>query len=141
MIKLDLNPDERIVRQFAWFAVLGMGLLAFAALKLTVGFRWDHPLFLSFVGVGVLQLVLFLAGLPQLSKLLFVALSVVFVPIGFLISHVLIAVVYYLVLTPIALVLRLTGRDMLGKKLDPSASTYWHERSGRRDPKSYFKLY
>ena len=84
---------------------------------------------------------LFLAGVTFLSRALFVVLSVAFVPIGFVLSHVLLAVIYYLVLTPIALVLRLTGRDVIGKKLDPDAKSYWHERSGERPAKSYFKLY
>ena len=141
MIKLDLNPPPHIIKQFAWFAVIGMGMLAFAVLKFTVGFAWDHPVFLASIGVGVLQLVLFLAGVSILSRALFVVLSVAFVPIGFVLSHVLLAVVYYLVLTPIALVFRVIGRDVIGKKLDKNAKTYWHERSGDRPAASYFKLY
>ena len=38
MIKLDLNPAPHIIKQFAWFAVIGMGMLAFAVLKFTVGY-------------------------------------------------------------------------------------------------------
>ncbi len=141
MIKLDLKPAPHIIKQFAWFAVIGMGLLAYAALKFSVGFAWDHPAFLTCIGIGVLQLLLFLAGVSILSRALFVALSVAFVPIGFVLSHVLLAVIYYLVLTPIALVFRLIGRDVIGKKLDKNAKTYWHERSGDRPAASYFKLY
>ena len=118
-----------------------MGLLAFAILKFTVGFSWDHPTFLICVGVGVLQLVLFLAGVTIVSRLLYIVLSVAFIPIGFVLSHVLLAIVYYLVLTPIALVFRLIGRDVIGKKLDKNAKTYWVERSGDRPAASYFKLY
>ena len=141
MIKLDLKPAPHIIKQFAWFAVIGMGLLAYAALKLSVGFVWDHPVFLVCIGIGALQLLLFQVGLPVLSRGLFVVLSVAFVPIGFVLSHVLLAGVYYLVLTPIALVFRVMGRDVIGKKLDKDAKTYWHERSGDRPAASYFKLY
>ena len=141
MIKLDLNPPPHIIKQFAWFAVIGMGLLAFAALKRSVGFVWDHPAFLACIGLGVLQLLLFQIGVTGVSRALFIVLSVAFVPIGFVLSHILLAGVYYLVLTPIALVFRLTGRDVIGKKLDPNATSYWHERSGLRKPASYFKLY
>lgn len=141
MIKLDLKPAPHIIKQFAWFAVIGMGLLAYAALKFSVGFVWDHPVFLMCIGIGVLQLLLFQVGVPILSRTLFVVLSVAFVPIGFVLSHVLLAVIYYLVVTPIALVFRLIGRDVIGKKLDRNAKTYWHERSGDRPAASYFKLY
>lgn len=141
MIKLDLNPAPHIIKQFAWFAVIGMGLLGFAALKFTVGFAWDHPVFLTAIGIGVVQLLLFLAGVSIMSRALFVVLSVAFVPIGFVLSHVMLAAIYYLVLTPIALVFRLIGRDVIGKKLDKNAKSYWHERSGDRPAASYFKLY
>jgi hypothetical protein len=141
MIKLDLKPAPHIIKQFAWFAVIGMGLLAYAALKFSVGFVWDHPVFLMCIGIGVLQLLLFQVGVPILSRTLFVVLSVAFIPIGFVLSHVLLAVIYYLVFTPIALVFRLIGRDVIGKKLDKNAKTYWHERSGDRPAASYFKLY
>jgi hypothetical protein len=141
MIKLDLNPAPHIIKQFAWFAVIGMGMLAFAVLKFTVGFTWDHPAFLAAVGVGVGQLLLFLVGVSIVSRALFVALSVAFVPVGFVLSHVLLAFVYYVVITPIALVFRVIGRDVIGKKLDKNAKTYWHERSGDRPASSYFKLY
>jgi len=141
MIKIDFDPSPRVVGQFAWVGTIGMGLLAYLVLRWTVGFSWDHPVFLAAVGVGVLQLVLYLCGTAALSRLLFLTLSIVFIPIGFVISHVLIAVVYYLVLTPIALVFRLMGRDVIGKKLDRDAKSYWHERSGDRPASSYFKLY
>lgn len=141
MIKLDLNPAPHIIKQFAWIAVIGMGLLGMVALKFTVGFEWGHPVFLGAVGIGVLQLLFFLAGVQFVSRALFIGLSVAFIPIGFVLSHVMLAFIYYVVLTPIALVFRLIGRDVIGKKLDPSAKTYWHERSGDQPAASYFKLY
>ena len=141
MIKLNLNPEPHIIRQFAWFAVVGMGLIGMLALKLSVGFEWDHPVFLGALALGGLQLLLFLIGVPFLSRALYIGLSVAFIPIGFVLSHVLLAGGYYLVLTPIALVFRLTGRDVIGKKLDANAKSYWHERSGNRPAASYFKLY
>ncbi|MFN3243077.1 MAG: SxtJ family membrane protein [Planctomycetota bacterium] len=141
MIKLDLKPEERIVRQFAFFAVLGLPLLAWFVLRLVTTFEWAHPVFLAAAAVGVSQLGLYLIGVRVLSRALFLGLSILFVPIGFVISHVLIALVYYLVLTPIALVFRLMGRDVIGKKLDPNTKSYWHERSGDRPASSYFKLY
>lgn len=141
MIKLDLKPEERVVRQFAWFAVIGLPLLAWFVLRLVTTFEWTHVAFLAAAAVGVSQLGLYLIGVRVLSRALFLGLSILFVPVGFVVSHVLLIVVYYLVLTPIALVMRMTGRDVLGKRLDPNAKTYWHERAGKRPAASYFKLY
>lgn len=141
MIKLDLKPEERVVKQFAWFAVLGLPLLAWFVLRLVTTFEWAHPAFIAVAAVGVSQLGLYLVGVRVVSRALFLGLSILFVPIGFIISHVMLAAVYYLVLTPIALVFRVMGRDVLGRKLDPDAKSYWHVREGDRPPASYFKLY
>jgi len=141
MIKLDLKPEERVVRQFAWFAVIGLPVLAGFVLRLMGAFEWSHAALLTAAAVGVSQLGLYLAGVRVISRALFLGLSILFVPVGFVISHVLMLVVYYLVLTPIALVMRMAGRDVIGKKLDPNAKTYWHERAGKRPAASYFKLY
>ena len=42
-------------------------------------------------------------------------------------TTILLVVTYYVVLTPIGLLLRLAGKDLLDKKLEPEAKTYWKE--------------
>lgn len=46
-------------------------------------------------------------------------------PIGWTVSHLLIALVYYLVLTPIGLLMRAAGYDPLQRRFDRTAATYW----------------
>lgn len=137
MIKLDLHPSPRILDQFRWAAVVGLPLLGLVF----TGFQWTHPVVLSLAGLAVLQLLLALTITDRLTWFLFVALSVVAVPIGFVVSHVLIALIYYLVFTPIGLFFRLLGRDPLHRRPDRDAPSYWHERGPMRPKSSYFKLY
>jgi hypothetical protein len=40
----------------------------------------------------------------------------------------LIWLLFYLVFTPLALILRMSGKDRLGLKRDPAARSYWIER-------------
>ena len=49
-------------------------------------------------------------------------------PIGFVIARVVMGV-FFGVVTPIALVFRVTGRDALERTLDRGAATYWRRRS------------
>ncbi len=44
-------------------------------------------------------------------------------------SIVILFLIYFLFLTPGAMLLRMCGRDQLKRDLDPKASTYWAERS------------
>jgi len=48
--------------------------------------------------------------------------------IGSIISKVIMAILFYGMFTPIALILRLLGKDLLGKKLDKNSSSYWVKR-------------
>lgn len=141
MMKLQLNPEPRVLRQFALLAIVGLPLLTAFVLRLSGHFSWTHPAMLAAAGAGVLQAALFFAGITAVTRAVFVVIMIVAAPLGFVISHVLIAVVYYLVVTPIALVFRLTGRDALGRRLDPKATSYWTERRTARPASSYFKLY
>jgi len=145
MIKLNLKPEPRILQQFAFFAVLGLPLIAFAVLKICGVWSWTqswtHPAMLASAGVGIAQLALFLAGIKSPTRWLFIVLMVVALPIGFVVSQVLMAGIFYLLFTPIGLFFRLTGRDAMGRKADPAKTSYWHDRGPPRSPASYFKLY
>ena len=145
MMKLNLKPEPRILKQFAFFAVIGLPLIAFAVLKLSGAWSWTeswtHPAMLWSAGVGVTQLVLFLAGISAPTRWIYVVLMIVALPIGFVLSQVLMAMIFYLLFTPIGLFFRLTGRDVMGRKIDPAKTSYWHDRGPARSPASYFKLY
>lgn len=47
-----------------------------------------------------------------------------------IVSPVVMAVIFFVVFTPVAFVMRLTGRDALARAYDPASPTYWK----RRDP-------
>ena len=46
-------------------------------------------------------------------------------PIGWTLSHLLLGVVYFVIMTPIGLALRVLGRDPLERSFDRTATTYW----------------
>lgn len=48
-------------------------------------------------------------------------------------GRVAIAVLFFGVLTPLALVMRVWGRDPLRRRLDPDAPSYWLARDSRPD--------
>ncbi len=48
--------------------------------------------------------------------------------IGGVISKLILLLLFYAIFTPVALVLKLLGKDLLHKRLDSKASTYWEER-------------
>jgi len=49
---------------------------------------------------------------------------------GFVMSRVILTLLYYLVLTPIGLLAKIVGKKFMPLRFDNSAETYWEKRSG-----------
>jgi len=62
-------------------------------------------------------------------------------PLAWLVSHLVLGAAYYLVLTPIGIVLRLCRYDPLDRRFEPAASTYWLRRSERSEPLRYLRQF
>ncbi len=78
---------------------------------------------------------------PKLLHPVYVGLTVVTLPIGFVMSYVVMGIVFFGVFTPIALVFRLIGRDSLNRKIEPEAETYWVPRQDVKDVGRYFRQF
>jgi hypothetical protein len=60
-------------------------------------------------------------------------------PVGWTVSHVILAIVYYGVLTPVGFIMRLTGYDPMRRAFERNAETYWIARREREDAGRYFR--
>ncbi len=80
-------------------------------------------------------------AIPNVRRLLYLGWMRVFYPIGWVVSHLLLAIVYYLVLTPIGLVMRLFGGDPMHRGFDRSAKSYWSVHPAETDASRYFRQF
>lgn len=62
-------------------------------------------------------------------------------PIGWSIAALAMTLIYYLLLTPVAVIMRLIGRDSMNRRFDPGAATYWLSHAKVSDKKRYFRQY
>ena len=76
---------------------------------------------------------------PPAMRLVYLGMSYAAYPIGFVVSHVVLALVYYLVFTPIGLAMRLVGYDPMHRRFDPEAKTYWCPRKQDEPVDRYFR--
>ena len=67
-----------------------------------------------------------------------VAVSLLAFPIGFVLSYVIMATLYFLIIGPIAVIRRVFGRDAMHRSYDSSASSYWTQARPPRDKENYF---
>lgn len=133
---VPFDPTRKTLRQFAglWFVFFG-GLAIYQAFY---GGRTTAGIIL-----GVIALAGGLIGLaaPGWLRPIFVAWMVLAFPIGWTVSLITLAVMYYGLFTPLGLYFRLIGRDPLERKLDPSAETYWTPKATPADPRRYFQQF
>src|SRR5690606_37879755 len=92
--------------------------------------------------LGVMALaVAFSVFAPHWLRPVYYAFTIVAFPIGWVVSHVLLAVVFYGVFTPIGLVMRLLGRDPMRRKFDSNAESYWAPHPPRKSLEDYFRQF
>jgi hypothetical protein len=64
------------------------------------------------------------------------------VVLGYFMSRIILSLLFYLVVTPIGLAMKLMGKDVLNEKWDRKAESYWIKRDKKTfDKKRYEKLY
>ena len=145
MVEMNLRPDARTLRQFGWIALVGFGLLALMASQgwlvfgyLAEGTRGTVAMVLgALAGVSALFSLVF----PKANLPIYVGLTVLAFPIGFVLSYVIMATLFYVVIAPIGFLLRLFGQDPMDRRLLPAAKTYWIDARPERPRESYFKQF
>jgi hypothetical protein len=131
------DPTPRDLRIF--------GLLMLAFLGLVGGVVWwrggSPSVAYGLWGAGAALTAVYYA-VPGLQRKIYFGWLYAAYPIGFVVSHVVMAAVYFGVITPTALVMKVLGRDALALRLDRGAKTYWVENRTRgREPASYFRQF
>src|SRR5262245_50897247 len=115
LIALNLHPDERTLRAFGWIACAAFALLALSAWFGAALFRFAPETARPSVAGALLGMAVWSAGcsllFPRANRVLFVAISVLGYPIGWVVSHVVLALLFFGVFTPAGLLLRALGRD------------------------------
>lgn len=135
LLRLNTQPSRRQLIQFgaAWIVFFALAALFAASRGAPVSPWWILALALIPPLIGWI--------IPGFLRLLFITLAVITFPIGFVVSHLILAALYYLVLSPIGLILRWFKPELFPKRPDPSLPTYWHSRTVTRKPGDYFKPY
>jgi hypothetical protein len=76
---------------------------------------------------------------PSAIRPIFVGWTVLAFPIGWVVSRVVLLILFGVVVTPVALFFRLRGRDVLALARRPGATTYWVKKTPAPDVASYFR--
>ena len=128
------KPESSTLR---WFAAIWLAWFFSLACVAWLG-QGDVIAASVLLGVGI---VAGLPGLvhPQVIRSVFLGAMMVTFPLGWVVSHVMFALVFYCLFLPVGILFRLTGRDALGRRLDRSRGSYWSTKPRSCEPRSYFR--
>src|SRR5919202_384819 len=118
-------PPARTLRQFAGLWLLFCTGLACSRLVRHGPTAGAAACALLAVTVGPLGL-----WRPAAVRPVYVGLMVLTFPLGWVVSRLVLACLWYGVFTPLGLALRLAGRDPLRLRASPDRTTYWEPRPG-----------
>jgi hypothetical protein len=135
VVEINKNPSRRDL----W--VFGVGLPIFAGLVGALRWRRGHTTSAEVLwGLGAALLLVFLAA-PRARRHLYIGWMYAVFPIAFTVSHAVLGALYFLVLTPVGLLMRLLGRDPMQRRFDRAATTYWTPHAPAEDTERYFRQY
>ena len=129
---INWSPTSRDLQSFAKSMLIGFGIIGALI-------AWRQG------GVGSISVILWIVGLvlaaatfiPGIGKAAFLLVYLPSALIGFVISHVVIFLLFLLLFVPIGAFLRLVGKDLLRLKR-PRSSTLWWTHSPPRDSRYYY---
>lgn len=134
---LDLNPSKKKLQDFGLTALCMCAVIGLLLL-------WMEKIPLKgtaiFSAVGLVMYALSRIS-TALIKPAYQILVLVTFPIGWVVSHLVMALFYYVIITGVGLIFKILGRDPLCRKYDPQAETYWIPYKHKRSPEHYFRQF
>ncbi|MDH4238312.1 MAG: hypothetical protein OEW48_01990 [Phycisphaerae bacterium] len=134
LIEINWSPNHKELRKFGIISLIASALIALLLYVLKeFGIQWVAVIF--FVGF-----IIFVSSMISLkvTRVIYLGLILVTMPIGLAVSFTLMAIFYFLLLTPLGLIFRLMGRDALGRKFDSNTNSYWIVRRPPENLDRYF---
>lgn len=137
LIKLNWRPNRVELRRFG--AIFLAGFVAVGALKYFWPWGWllsrNEGLGLVLIGIGLSVGLVALTGTRAALPFYWFWLGVAFV-IGNIMNRVIMAAIFFLVVTPLALLNRFVGRDKLQLR-KPDSASYWKQISLPKEIEQY----
>lgn len=136
VIEINWNPEPKQLRVFALLQAVFFSLVAWGIFARGNG----NVAPASVLGVSLIVCIVGVLR-PRAVRPLYVLWMAAVLPIGWTVSHLLLAAIFFLFITPVGRLMRLCGYDSMHRRFDRRAKTYWKSRNETRGIRRYFKQY
>lgn len=127
LVSISWKPSEKELKAFGRSLLIG-----FSIIGLVLYFYFELPN--TAVGIFALGVLAFFLSYfsPRLAMIIYYPWMGISMVMGTIVSTLIVAFIYFVLLTPVGLLFKLIGRDPLSRKFDKDASTYWEEASSSK---------
>ena len=133
LITLNLKPGEKQLRNFGDITLCICNFLGLMMWLRGVSVK-------VFIGFCIAGMAVYL--LSRISTRLvwpvYVGLTAAAFPIGWVVSHGIMALFYYVIFSGLGLIFKLLKRDALHRAYNPDAQSYWEPYNAKRTEQDYF---
>lgn len=136
MIEINWNPTRKDLRIFAVLEVIFFGVIATLIYRRTGSVGVGCSVFAAAVLVGTIGWFV-----PAFMRRVYIGWMMAVFPIGWIVSHLVMAGIFFLVIWPIGLMMRLCGRDPMQRRFDRTAASYWIRRKPDTGKQRYFRQF
>jgi len=117
----DYNLDTKNLRKFG----ITMGI-AFAVITFFILFRHKQGIFAT-LNVSILFFIFAFIMTNLLKPVYILWMKLAFI-LGWINTRLILIIAFYLVLTPMSIIIRLLGKDLLDRKINKNMGSYWHNK-------------
>jgi hypothetical protein len=132
---LPLKPSRRMLRQFA-----ALWIVFFGGVAAWQWFGRDHHTLATVYAVLAATVGPLGLASPAFIRPIYVTWLVAAFPIGWVVSRALLAILFFVIATPMAVLFRWRGRDVLALRRR-DVQSYWTAKPQPRGPASYFRQF
>ncbi len=137
LIKLDLHPPREKLRDFG---AVSLCMLVILGLFFSWVLGWDS-LWLRLLSLSGVILFILSRISPILIRPFYQVLILVGFPIGWLLSHFIAGLFYYLIICGTGLLFRILKRDALKRRFEPETKSYWIPYQSKKGLQRYFQQF
>jgi len=119
-----LNLDKNTLKKFG----ITMGI-AFLVITLFILIRHRHSILVTSIALSIFFILAFVA--PILLKPIYIFWMKLAFILGWINTRLILFIIFYLIFTPVGLVMKLLGVDLLDRRIDKEKESYWREKEKR----------
>lgn len=129
---LEINPSDRNLRNFGFlFSGIFLALAIWLFYKSIGSAPW-------FLGLAACFLLLAFVG-RAILKPIYIGWMSIAVVLAWINTRIILGLTFFLIFTPMGIIARLLGKDLLQERIDKNASSYWIAREESPMPKSRYQ--